>query len=266
MRFNMMPLRLPLLFLALSPLFFSSTCKQDVPKPDDTEITCYLKTTLLDGREGYTYARNSYNQLETISLGAGETISFDYAGAEATKYTYKSNGIVFTTEDYQYAGGKPSVRIISIGDGAGNLVPSEKHEYRYKGTNPDRPDRMTFFYYEASQWVDRGYENLEWDSRGNLKQVQRFDRNNTFSWTLATVTTYTYDDKPHALTAFRAAFPFQFYVNNELSKKTVDDKGQSTGEESASTYTYNAEGLPITRTITMPGQGSEMLSYSYECK
>lgn len=189
--------------------------------------------------------------------GTGEVKRLEYTfkyGADQRLYRLNgSNGsytvfmyekeFVAHAERYNQAGKAESL-IALLYDANGRL--SEQEETTY-----------------SDQWVIK--KEYAYDGNGNLIQIKQSERKGTTTpWELTFTYTYSeYDNKknPENLWACSPLLPQIKLRNNNPGLEVVRDRNTEISRK-RHTYTYSADGYPLTRTTTAPG-GTLTTQYAY---
>lgn len=230
--------------LKLKKIAYHSTDYQELSYNADGSVARYHSQHLYNPQDGYVqkftsdFQYDQQNRLVRLNRAYGSYVTYAYEGNKVVK-----------TEEY---------------NGYNELIGS--HRYEYTG------ERLTTSYdLQITVTTGRRFESkttFEYDASGNLTRRVLYSRNlGTGQYSLETSFLYSqYDDKKFMenLTEVNPYLPgVVFKVNNPGLKVVLNRNGQElTGREQYS-YTYNADGYPLTKQVITQG-GTLNATYSYQ--
>lgn len=244
----------------------SSACKKDpvdptipVPvnqQPNPLPANALVRQIKWDVNDHYTLAYNDQNQpLQLISqyqFVEGDptqirTLVYDFqydaqqrlsqvnqTGGWVTKYFYHGN-LIYNVKDF-YPGGALANETVFIY--ANNKIVQEN----YFVSNP------------AGEPPTAYKRILGYDGRGNLSKVETFEQQPDLAFKLIQTNTYSDFDNKVNTTTWMFRYPFLPQVRwqfNNPGKEIYQPEGDLPKTTTFS-YTYNAQGLPITKTEVRP--------------
>lgn len=228
---------------------------------EEEEIVCY--PTEIPG-SGYTIMMSlTYNTDNTVAT-----------------VTYTEDEVETTRSEFEYSDGKHS----RTNDYRNNVL-SSYITYTY-GTNTitvtvypadNEFEAKTYYIYYLDGDRITGYGRHSVDDGGartdsavftytndNVTQIDGYSANDEVVWAY----TFEYDDNPnpHALVGLTGYYQYEYFGYLSLSKNnptvSIYNDQDFENETQANSYTYNGDGLPLTRSH----DGEPALSYTYDCR
>jgi len=200
-------------------------------------------------RAQWQYDQSDPTQIRTLTYDfeydtANKPTQMRYTGGFLTKYAYHGN-LIHRTKEF-YPGGDWAKEVTYIY--ANNQIAQEI--WHINGL-PDEPVRI--------------YKHeLGYDYKGNLTKVKTYERIDDATYKLLETLEYSdFDDKINP-TSWMLRYPFLPQVRWQMNNPRRQTRHLSDGSAQVNTheYTYNGEGLPISRRTTSAG-GAQTTVYIY---
>ena len=213
----------------------------------------YTSTNLVsEEKSKYDYTKHTYNDknllVSTDYYGNLDILSSDPLVSETAinskNWVTPANGSKGGTIKFEYNNNEQLIKTIYTRPQSGS---SEYSEFSY-----DAGERMTrqIMYWENKE---TGYTDYTYDSKGNMIKESLYDLPATGVAELSTTIEYEFDNQQNPFKSFSRLVMPGIYTNiNNITKETYTihpdaNAGTSKIQVTGTTYTYNANGYPVSK-------------------